>query len=62
MQSRPPGHYRKERNYVAPAALPHQKGKWAVWKDGAQLQGTVKESKEEAEAIAKSLNAAEQKQ
>jgi len=51
----------KKKYYVAPAALPHQKGKWSVWKDNAQLQGTVKESKEEAESLAKSFNEAEQK-
>ena len=42
--------------YVDKAILPHQKGKWAIFHNDAQIQGTVKNTREEAEAIAKGLN------
>lgn len=46
----------KEEFYADLAKLPHQKGKWAVFKDGAQMQGTVKATKEEAQSLADGLN------
>lgn len=48
--------------YAAPAALPHQKGKWAVWKGNAQIQGTTTDSEDEAKAIAEGFNKSERKQ
>ncbi|MCB9352591.1 MAG: caspase family protein [Lewinellaceae bacterium] len=42
--------------YADLAKLPHQKGKWAVFKDGAQVQGTVRATKREAQSFADGLN------
>lgn len=51
-----------DKYYAKPAALPHQKGKWAVWVNDAQIQGTLTDSEDEAKAQAEAYNKAEQQE